>query len=84
MRLTHNPFVYWIAGETGRLLRVALGAALVVFGWYHIRQDIGIAALTAGLIVAAAGLLNFCLLAPLWHEPFFGFNIRNDDPMARS
>lgn len=83
MRRRHNPFVYWMSGTAGRQIRVVAGAALVVFGWYHIRQDIGIATLIAGLVIAAAGFLNFCFLAPLWSEPFFGFAVRNDDPMAR-
>ena len=82
-RAGRNPFVYWMSGNPGRLVRIVAGAALVVFGWYHIREDIGISMLVAGLIVTAAGLLNFCLLAPLFHESFFGYAVRNDDPMER-
>lgn len=48
----------------GRYARIALGTALVVYGWYHPRTDIGIAALIVGLVAAAAGLLDFGV-APL-------------------
>lgn len=47
-----------------RYVRIALGAALVVYGWYHPRTDIGVAALVVGLVAAAAGLLDFGV-APL-------------------
>ena len=48
----------------GRYLRIALGAALVLYGWYHVRTDFGVVALILGLLAAAAGLLNFGV-APL-------------------
>lgn len=43
----------------GRYVRIALGAALVIYGWYHPREDLGAAALILGLVAMAAGLLNF-------------------------
>ena len=82
-RGARNRFVYWMSGNTGRLVRIGAGAALVILGWYHIREDVGILMLVGGLTMTAAGLLNFCLLAPLFHESFFGYAVRNDDPMER-
>ena len=45
----------------GRYVRIALGTALVLYGWYHPRSDIGVTALIVGLVAVAAGLLDFHL-----------------------
>ena len=83
MKVEHNPFIYWLSGRSGRWTRIGLGILLVLFAWFNMSDDAGIFALIGGLIIGAAGLLNFSLLAPLFHEPFFGYSLRHDDPMAR-
>ncbi len=64
MRKIHNPFFYWLSGNYGRWLRVAIGAVLVVAGWYNANNDFGIFSLVAGLGLTAAGLLIFRFSLP--------------------
>lgn len=56
----------WARGIVGVAL-LALGAVLGGFWWI-------LAAV--GLLVAAAGIFDFCLLAPLAHKPFAGPKFR--------
>lgn len=60
-------FVRFMSSSAGRLVRVAAGVALIVLGF-----SLGGAGLVwgvVGLVPIAAGLGNFCLLAPLFGQP---------------
>ena len=60
-------FVKFMASGTGRLLRVVAGVALIVLGFSL--GGSGLVWAVVGLVPLAAGLGNFCLLAPLFGQP---------------
>jgi Protein of unknown function (DUF2892) len=63
-------FAHWMATPVGRLLRVAVGLALI--GWGYL---IGSTVLmVVGAVPLLAGASNVCLIAPLLRAPFLGKN----------
>jgi len=68
-------FIDFMAGNTGRGIRIAAGLALIALGaalgggWWAVAA--------VGLVPLAAGAFDFCLLAPLAHQPFSGRRIRS-------
>ncbi len=59
-------FVSWMNGTVGRVLRMALGVALVVVGLL-LGGAVGIVLAVVGLVPLAAGALGVCLVAPALH-----------------
>jgi Inner membrane protein YgaP-like, transmembrane domain len=62
--------VSFLEGTLGRIVRATAGVVLITLGlalggWWAILAVVGVAPL-------AAGLFNFCLLAPLFHHPLRG------------
>lgn len=64
-------FVAFMASTAGRAIRVLLGIALLVVA-YLIGGTWGIVVAVVGLVPIAAGLFNFCLVAPLFGAPMGG------------
>lgn len=62
----------------GRLLRFMAGMILVLVGFYVFTGTLGIVCLVLGLLLIAAGLFNFCWIAPLLGAPFWGKNLPRD------
>ncbi|AZI44223.1 DUF2892 domain-containing protein [Deinococcus psychrotolerans] len=61
-------FAHFMATPTGRLLRAAVGLALIGRGY-----SLGNAVVMAvGAVPLLAGSFNVCLIAPLLHAPFLG------------
>jgi hypothetical protein len=66
-------FVKFMASTAGRWVRAIAGIALVVWGvsasivWLWL----------VGAVVAAAGLFDFCIFAPLFKMPLSGKRIRS-------
>lgn len=65
-------FATWMAGNSGRLLRIVAGAAIVVVGLMGIDGTWGTAVAVIGLVPIAAGLVNVCFIAPFLRAPFRG------------
>jgi hypothetical protein len=69
-------FLRFMAGRSGRAMRVLAGAGLVVAGallsggWY--------ALVILGLVPLLAGALDVCVLAPLFGRPIQGGALRAD------
>ncbi len=64
--------IKFLGSTTGRWVRAIAGLALVIWGVLA-----GIAVLTViGALVAAAGLFDFCIFAPLFKKPFKGRKLR--------
>ena len=63
-------FVKVMSSSTGRLMRVVVGVALIVLGFSL--GGSGLVWVAVGLVPVAAGVGNFCLIAPL-----FGQHLRN-------
>lgn len=63
-------FVNFMRSWAGRLLRIALGAVIVWFGWTRLGGTAGTMLALIGLVPIAAGVFNICLLGP-----FFGVTL---------
>lgn len=71
-----NPFVTFMASNTGRITRIAAGIALVVWGWFGLAGTTGTIVAVVGLVPLAAGVFDFCVFAPLFGAPLSGPRIR--------
>jgi hypothetical protein len=63
-----NSLVNFLTSAAGRMIRIVAGLLLVWIGAY---DGGGILLAVIGLIPIAAGVFNFCLLAPLFGSPLF-------------
>jgi uncharacterized membrane protein len=68
-------FALFMATNMGRLLRILAGMILVLAGLYIFSGAWGIVLAVLGLLLIAAGLFNFCFIAPLLRLPFWGKNL---------
>jgi len=69
-------FARFMSSSFGRILRFVAGVALVVLGLTAVHGIGGIILVIVGLVVAAAGLFNFCIFAPLFGGPFWSKDIQ--------
>lgn len=70
-----DSLVHFLASMNGRVLRAVAGIALLVIGWL-VGDTAGWIIAIIGLVPLAAGVFDFCLLAPLMGHPFWGRDIR--------
>lgn len=70
-------FAKFMAGTTGRALRVIAGIAIIAAGLLAIDGTAGYIVAVIGVVPVLAGALDFCLLAPLLGAPFKGEAVRN-------
>ena len=73
-----NPFVKFMASNTGRIVRIAAGAALIAWGLLGLAGTTGIVVAVVGLLPLLAGLMDFCVFAPLFKNPMSGKKIRGE------
>jgi Inner membrane protein YgaP-like, transmembrane domain len=71
-----NPLISFLASPAGRVTRVVAGVALVAWGLLGLSGATAIAITAVGLIPLVAGLLDFCVFAPLFRLPLSGPKIR--------
>jgi hypothetical protein len=72
-----NPFISFMASRNGRIVRIVVGLALVVWGFFGIDNvATSIIVLIVGLVPLAAGIFDFCVFAPLFGAPLSGAKIR--------
>lgn len=71
-----NPFVSFMASTAGRLTRIVAGLALIAWGLVGLTGTTGIIVAVIGLLPLIAGLLDFCVFAPLFGAPLSGPKIR--------
>ena len=73
-------FASFMSSATGRIIRIVAGLALIGWGIYLAVEAsnllLGIILAVVGLLPLVAGLLNICVLAPLFRAPFRGTNVR--------
>ena len=74
-----NPFVKFMASTSGRIVRIVAGLALIAWGLLGISGTTGIIVAVVGLVPLLAGLVDVCIFAPLFREPFKGTEIRNQN-----
>jgi len=65
-------YVKFMATGLGRLIRMVLGLALILWGLLGLHGAAEQVVGTVGLVAFAAGLFNFCLVAPLFGAPIRG------------
>lgn len=71
-----NGFVNFMASTTGRIVRIIAGAALIAYGLLVLTGTTGIIVAVIGAVPLLAGLLDFCVFAPLFGRPLNGPKIR--------
>lgn len=71
-----NPFCTFMASTTGRIVRIAAGLALIAWGWLGLAGTTGTVIAVVGAVPLLAGLLDFCVFAPLFGCPLSGPKIR--------
>ncbi|HSD83656.1 MAG TPA: DUF2892 domain-containing protein [Anaerolineae bacterium] len=72
-----NPFVKFMTSAAGRVIRIAAGLALVLWGLMSIGGTTGVVVAVIGLVPLVAGLFDFCIFAPLFGAPLSGPRIRS-------
>lgn len=65
--------IKFMTGTMGRLTRIALGLVLIVWGVYYSNITPNWIFIIIGIIPLAAGIFNFCLIAPI-----FGYSFNSD------
>lgn len=65
-------FSRFTASSAGRVARIALGATLAVAGIFALPLPAGFVLAGVGLLLVAAGVFDFCPIAPLWGGRFMG------------
>lgn len=78
MALHTFSFARFMASPAGRVLRIAAGLAISFWGW-SMHSGTGTIVMLVGLVPIAAGLFNFCLIAPLIRAPFWGRQVQRPD-----
>jgi hypothetical protein len=69
-------FVKFMSSMSGRALRIVAGVVMVLVGLFAV-QGIWVPILAiVGLVMLLAGLLNFCLIAPIVKAPFWAKDIK--------
>lgn len=68
----------FLASANGRILRGVAGIVLIAVGLLLIEPPGGYIVAVIGLIPLAAGVFDFCLLAPLFGMSLKGENIRRN------
>ncbi len=71
-----NPFVSFMSSNAGRILRIAAGLALILWGWLGLGGMVGVIVGLIGLLPLAAGVFDFCAFAPLFGDPLRGSKVR--------
>lgn len=73
-------FFDFLAHPIGRGLRFIIGVLLMVVGWLGIGfgDVLGVIVTVIGAEFMLAGLLNFCLIAPLFGQSFWGNVLRQE------
>jgi hypothetical protein len=71
-----NPLAKFMASMPGRIVRIVVGAALLLWGFMGLEATTGIVVMVIGLIPLLAGLFDVCLIAPLFGAPLSGVRIR--------
>ncbi len=69
-------FFKFMASNNGRIVRVIAGLVLIAIGWLAVTGAGSWIVAIIGLVPLAAGIFDFCVLAPLFGRPFRGAEMR--------
>jgi len=62
----------FMSSTAGRALRIVAGIILIALGLLVVQGTWGLVLAVVGLVPLAAGVFNFCGIAPLLKAPFWG------------
>ncbi len=68
--------IKFLASSTGRWVRIIAGVVLIAVGLLVVKDTGGIILAVVGLVPLVAGVLDFCVFAPLFGASFSGKAIR--------
>jgi hypothetical protein len=71
-----NPFIKFMVSTAGRIVRALAGIALIAWGLLGLGGTVGYIVAIIGLVPLLAGVLDFCVFAPLFGYPFSGKTAR--------
>lgn len=75
MALVESRILQYVVSPLGRVFRASAGLALIAWSVQRGGRLGGFVAIIA-LVPLAAGVLDFCLLGPVFRAPFWGHDIR--------
>lgn len=70
--------VEFLASSVGRVIRIVAGIAIILIGYLWVDAPWKYVLEAVGLVPLAAGIFDFCVLAPLMGKPFLGKQIRGE------
>ena len=71
-----QSFIHQLASKNGRYARIVAGLVLIVAGLFFPNETVGLALVIIGIVPILAGVLDVCLIAPLFGLPLKGKDIR--------
>lgn len=71
-----NDVLRFLAGSTGRIVRVVAGLALIAIGLFLTQGAARWILVIVGLVPLLAGVFDRCVFAPLFGMPFAGPQLR--------
>lgn len=71
-----NAFARFMASAAGRMIRVVAGAGLIAWGLIGMGDTGGYVLAGIGVLPILTGLLNICLVGPLFGAPLSGAKAR--------
>ncbi|MFN2155033.1 MAG: DUF2892 domain-containing protein [Anaerolineae bacterium] len=71
-----NGVFTFLAGSTGRIVRIVAGIVLIVVGLFVTQGALRWILVIVGLVPLLAGLFDRCVFAPLFGLPFAGPELR--------
>jgi hypothetical protein len=71
-----NGVFTFLAGSTGRIVRIVAGEVLIVVGLFLTQGALRWILVIVGLVPLLAGLFDRCVFAPLFGLPFVGARLR--------
>ena len=66
----------FLASEIGRIVRIIAGIVIFAVGLFVVPGVPGVIVMALGFVPIFAGVLDFCLFAPLFGQPILGEGIR--------
>lgn len=75
-----SGFAKFINSPTGRIARLVVGLALIVWGYTQLNSGTGIVLIIIGLVPLTAGSFDLCLVSALLGGPISGKKVRELKP----
>jgi hypothetical protein len=69
-------FARFMSSTVGRAIRIIAGIILIILGLAVVHGAGGVIIAIVGLVPLVAGVLNFCVFAPLFGGPFRGKDVK--------